>query len=38
MLKAGTRYPVQKVQYFDKQRKDQDVISIRCRMAEAWVN
>lgn len=29
MLKAGTRYPVQKVHYFEKQRKSQDVISIR---------
>lgn len=30
MLKVGTRYPVQKVHYFAKQRKSQDVISIRC--------
>jgi hypothetical protein len=33
MIGPNTAYPVVKTQYFEKQRQDQDMISIRCAIA-----
>jgi hypothetical protein len=31
MIKPNTTYPISKSQYFEKQRQDQDIISVRWR-------